>query len=138
MQANDPLLPQIRPDVSAPKPPPQPQVIAPPSQPSITPLPQAMMSPPNTPKRKLPILPIVIAAVICVAVIGSAIFVFVTSNSKPNKPVTTNNSQSEVDEGKVSTGDVDAVDRKIDESLNNINDSSDFRSDDLTDQTLGL
>lgn len=136
MQPQDVRPPQVNPDISAPGAIPvqvSPNNQAQGNDPSH--IPTSMIAP--APKSHLPIVPIVLAVIVGIIIIAASIAVFVTANQKPKttpevvKPVAPA-------AGRLSADDIENANKEIDKNLNNINDSTDFRSDDLTNQTLGL
>ncbi len=82
MQPNDQSRRQVNPDISAPKPmapPPSPITSSGPSSQNI---PTLVPSMPKPPKKKGPAIAITIAIVVCILLIGGAIFVFVSAQNK--------------------------------------------------------
>lgn len=136
MQPNNPRTPQVNPDISAPQP------MQPPNSPhqaanDMPHLPPAMII--KKEKHKVPVLPIVIAIMICLLLVGALTFVFITTQRRATTPSTIQTqTQTSSEAGRVSSDDIDAASKKIDDSLNSINDAADFKTDELTNQTLGL
>lgn len=140
MPPTDPDFRKVDPNVSAPQPlPTMPTPIQPglPQTQDVPSMPASMMM--KKPKRKLPIVPIAIAVTVCVLLIGAVVFVFIKSNNTTKQtPDSGMKHDDNVDKTKVTPEDIDAANSEIDKNLNNTNDSTDFKVDDLTNQTLGL
>lgn len=134
----DPNQRQVNPEISGPRP--MPSVSSPvnPSSNSVPSLPASMVVEPA--KKHIPLIPIIIALVVAILLIGVTVFVFVKSGSKPKSD--TNNLTTKEDEkkeeGRVTVEDIETAKKDIDQNLTNINDSTDFHNDDLSDATLGL
>lgn len=135
MQPQDVRPPQVNPDISAPGAIPvqvNPNHQAQSSDPSH--IPSSMIAP--APKTHVPLVPIILAIIVGIIIIAASIAVFVTANQKPKTPDTPQPVSPAA--GRLSADDIENANKEIDKNLNNINDSTDFRSDDLTNQTLGL
>lgn len=88
-------------------------------------------------KRHLPLLPILSALVVAVAIIGLTAFVFIEAKYK-NKPQPTSQTTTKSDEkGKVTADDIDKVKQQIDQNMSSLSDSKDFTLDDLSTQKMG-
>lgn len=130
--------------VSQPQPPidiipPAPQQPAPDNQgPSLPP--QTPQQTPNKPgRRKGVIIAIVAVIVAALLLIAGVVFFYLSSQNKTEEPVAETPTETPlVDDGYVDPADIDAAVQKIDSSLTNLNDSTDFGADDLNDSTLGL
>ena len=139
LNTNDPRARQVNPDISAPQA--MPEHIEPAPQPSsndVPSLPASMTMKPE--KHHNPLIPIIIAITVAVLIIGTVVFVFIKSkdSSKGTGDAPTSTEEQKVETGRVSPADIETTKKEIDKNLNTTNDSSDFLSDDLTNQTLGL
>lgn len=133
MLPNDPKTPQVNPDISGH------QELPPidsfhtndglPSSPAIPVV--------KTHKNHPPLVPIVIAIIVGLVLIAAATVVYISTRKTP-APQTETPATSEVEKGKVSPEDIDTTNKSIDQNLNTTNDSSDFKTEDLLDSTLGL
>lgn len=80
---------------------------------------------------------IILAILVALVLIGLAGYVYYRSQHKADAPVATQTTTTE-HSGHVMPADITSTTDSIDKSLNTINDSEDFKSDDLSDATLGL
>lgn len=109
-----------------------------PTTPSVNPL---AISKDTHRKSNLPVAEILIAIVVALALAGLVVYVY--SQSK-NSQQTDKNSKTTTSESAIiakpqaSTTDVDTTTQEVDQSLEQLNDSSDFSSSDLSDSSLGL
>ena len=92
-----------------------------------------------TAKRKAPIATIVVAVVVAVALAAVSVVAFMQTDKKQattsgNTPATT----QETAKPAVTTSDVDAATKEIDDSLNSANDAADFDTKSLSDTSLEL
>lgn len=91
----------------------------------------------KTHKSHSPLVPIIIATLVGFLLIAAATLLYI-STRKTTPPETETPNTSEVEKGKVSPEDIEATNKSIDQNLNTTNDSSDFKTEDLLDNTLGL
>ncbi len=143
MDINDPRARQVNPDISAPEAAadklnslPAPQTPMNSTDVPTLPMEMSMKKPKN--HKKLPMVPIIIAISVALVLIGLTTAIFVLSRKKPAPKPVQNNNQNTTASNRVSPDDVENVKGDIDKNLTNISDSTDFRVDDLTNQTLGL
>lgn len=133
MFPNDPKTPQVNPEVSD-------HHELPPvdnsAAPYANPMPAQTIAPKHH-KNHAPLVPIIIAVLVGLVLIAAATLLYI-STRKTTPPETETPNVSEVEKGKVSPEDIDATNKSIDQNLNTTNDSSDFKTEDLTDATLGL
>ncbi len=124
---------------------PSPSVVAPlpvdqPSSPSLpgegaARAPVDQHKPAATPKHSAPITPIIIALV--VAAILAVVTVITFKNT--SAPESSENTQTSTQvESAVTPESIDATSTEIDQTLDGVDESSDFPEDELSDQTLGL
>jgi hypothetical protein len=136
MPPKDPYSPQVNPDISGPQP--MPMDIHPVPAPPV----QGLPTPPmgiKRPKRHVPVLPIVLAVLVSMTLIGVTVFVFImTKGDKQAVEEVQETKTTEVETGRVSADDIDTTNKEIDKNLNSVNDSTDFRTEDLSNQSLGL
>lgn len=129
--------PQPSIDIIPPAPkPPAPNGNQDPSLPPQTPQEQTTKKPG---RRKGPIIAIVAVVVVVLLLIAAAVVFYLNSQNKTEEPAAETPTETPlVDDGYVDPADIDAAVQKIDSSLTNLNDSTDFGADDLNDSTLGL
>jgi len=88
-------------------------------------------------KKHGPVVPIVTAVVIALALIGVTVFAFLktkdSSNSTGDHPATHQETTTPA-----TSSDVDNASQQVDEALAAVDDTKDFADSQLTDQTLGL
>ncbi len=131
MQPNNQLPLHVNPDISGPRPMPQ--------SPSSQGIPTILPEMPKPPKKKGPVIAITIAITLCILIIVGAITVFIIARNKTKQPAQKPQvTEVTKDSGRVSPDDIDNAKKNIDQSLNNIDDTNDFKTDDLTNTTLGL
>lgn len=85
------------------------------------------------PKKKsgAPVAAIIVAIVIAIVLAGLTVYAWMKTSKKTATTTQTTTA-------KVTTNDVDQAGKDVDNTLSKTNDSKDFSSADLTDQTLGL
>lgn len=132
MYSNDPRDSQINPSVSAPS-----QLPAAPnlSSQDLPTMPMQVSS--QKPRRRIPVLAITVAVSVGILMVVGIVFVYIKSNNS-KEPEQTQDEQTKVEAGRVSVDDIDNTHKSIDQSLNSTDDSGDFRSEDLLDDSLGL
>lgn len=130
MQPQDPNQPQPVMDVQSP---PKQQN---PSSNDVPTLPASMTF--VKPKRQLPLLPILTAVVVAIAVIGLSAFAFIESkHNKKAQQASQSAVKKDQPKNRVTTDDVDKVKDQIDQNMTSIVDSTDFTSDDLSSKKMG-
>lgn len=134
--ANEPVIPPVDANVPAVG-----DSITPDSVPNpVTPIlnqPNAA-TPPTAPKKKKPIMAIIVAVVVALGLGTATVFLYMkysqsTSNSKIN---TTSQQANTVTPA--NTSDVDQTTKQLDSNLAQIDENKDFASTAISDQTLGL
>ncbi len=113
-----------------------------PGQPSpqdLPTLPQQMMPLTVKPKKHVPVVAIVVAVMVCALIIGVVAVVFIQSKrtKTANTPIDQGTTQ-QTSNGRLSGQDVTSVKQELTKNINTMDDSKDFTSDDLSNQTLGL
>ncbi len=88
-------------------------------------------------KRRGIIIVIALAVLITIGLIGAAGYAYWQSRSA-NQPEQTTSTETVTDDGRVDATDIDETVTEIDNSLNSINDSEDFGTNDLSDDGIGL
>lgn len=85
-------------------------------------------------KKSKPMLVIIIALVVFLALAAVVIYVFMKRDKGAPTPAVSQNQTAP----KVSSSDVNSASQNIDKSLQTIDDTKDFNSNDVSDATLGL
>lgn len=91
-------------------------------------------------KSGAPLVAIVVAIVVALALSGVVIAMFLKSrnNSNLGGDTSSTNSKTTVAKPLASPEDVDQASSDVDKSLNSVNDDTDFAATDISDQSLGL
>lgn len=134
MLPNDPKAPQINPEISGHRELPPVESL---QANNPTPFDSSNAPTIKVHKNHMPLIPIIIAVLVGIVLIAAATAIYI-STRKTTSPETETPSVSEVEKGKVSPEDIDTTNKSIDQNLNTTNDSTDFRTEDLLDSTLGL
>lgn len=133
MFPNDPKTPQVNPEISGHR-----ELPPVDSFQANNPTPDLSGSPViKVHKNHTPLIPIVIAVLVGFVLIAAATIIYISTRKAP-APKTETPSTSEVEKGKVSPEDIETTNKSIDQNLNTTNDSTDFKTEDLLDSTLGL
>jgi uncharacterized membrane protein YebE (DUF533 family) len=134
MQPDAPL-PPTQPTMDVRSPSPQPPEQSTPK--SADGMPVDMMLPPHKKERHMPVAAILIALTIALGLMALTAFVFIQSKKQTQITDDAPTSQTQPS-NRVGGEDIEKVKTEIDRNLNNINDSTAFSSDDLSNKTLGL
>lgn len=90
----------------------------------------------GNPKKTLIIIGSVI--VLLLALLGAGIFINAQNNKDEDPVAETVQTETPVNNERVTTDEIDNTIKEIDNTMNTLNDSEDFKPDDLKDSTLGL